>query len=487
MSARRASIAHHVRVSSVDDISYTVSQAGVSSDTSEAIQTIVTGRKCWKTIKGKGEVVWPPHLEAALVQGLERYRPVDSRSARALGRFPMRNKFISDYIFEITGHRRTPKQVGSRLQQLRDTCEGKRILKLLTHRPEDTPASKPEPLVNSPEVPAAPQPPRDFVNLYVLPPHSPWTSAPSTSATSLDNIPRPLRQISNVVTFRSAKALSAYSMCRVLRNGQAVYRERTELELTQTQAQMSTHYGSDHEYLFLYSTQLVPGYWPSLCECTDVGAFQIVQDIIRAPASPSLSGLPGASSSPGDAVPEILFSVVYQFLNGNSNSPPQSPMSSADGYSYSSASSPEMNGDLDDLTMLDNLTHATLSTPPPHSPPTQRGAYATYSQTSRIHDHSRRLRPYDISPAPGLIRDGEEGYASSLPTSPLDLTFAPLQTQPSAGLGASDSLCGTSFGGVAGASGYSAGFDIAVSGMSGVGYTGSVHSPTNHYSVGVGY
>lgn len=38
----------------------------------------------------------------------------------------MRNKFISDYIFQVTGKRRTPKQVGSRLQQLRDTTEGKR-------------------------------------------------------------------------------------------------------------------------------------------------------------------------------------------------------------------------------------------------------------------------------------------------------------------------------------------------------------------------
>ena len=38
----------------------------------------------------------------------------------------MRNKFISDYILQVTGKHRTPKQVGSRLQQLRDTCEGKR-------------------------------------------------------------------------------------------------------------------------------------------------------------------------------------------------------------------------------------------------------------------------------------------------------------------------------------------------------------------------
>jgi transcriptional enhancer factor len=58
--------------------------------------------------------------------GLENYQPDDSRETRLLGRFPMRNRFISDWIFEKTGKRRTAKQVGSRLQQLRDTCGGKR-------------------------------------------------------------------------------------------------------------------------------------------------------------------------------------------------------------------------------------------------------------------------------------------------------------------------------------------------------------------------
>lgn len=58
--------------------------------------------------------------------GLENYQPDDSRETRLLGRFPMRNRFISDWIYEKTGKRRTAKQVGSRLQQLRDTCGGKR-------------------------------------------------------------------------------------------------------------------------------------------------------------------------------------------------------------------------------------------------------------------------------------------------------------------------------------------------------------------------
>jgi transcriptional enhancer factor len=109
--------------------------------TQDVFQSIVKGRKSWKTLRG-GEVVWPPELEAALIEGmslsldtkvlssypligLEQYTPDDSRETRLLGRFPMRNRFISDYIYQKTGKRRTAKQVGSRLQQLRDTCGGR--------------------------------------------------------------------------------------------------------------------------------------------------------------------------------------------------------------------------------------------------------------------------------------------------------------------------------------------------------------------------
>lgn len=59
------------------------------------------------------------------VLALEKYSPDtgNTKPDKTMGRFPMRNRFISDYIFETTGKRRTPKQVGSRLQQLRDTCK----------------------------------------------------------------------------------------------------------------------------------------------------------------------------------------------------------------------------------------------------------------------------------------------------------------------------------------------------------------------------
>ena len=58
-------------------------------------------------------------------QGLSRYQPSNPRATKSLGRFPNRNRFISEYIQKKTGKHRTPKQVGSRLQQLRDTHQGK--------------------------------------------------------------------------------------------------------------------------------------------------------------------------------------------------------------------------------------------------------------------------------------------------------------------------------------------------------------------------
>jgi hypothetical protein len=94
--------------------------------TRDDAQIAATGRRSWKTLKGKSEAVWPPPLEAALIEALERYQTDYLRATKPPGRFPMRNRFISDFIYQATGKRRTPKQVGSRLQQLKDTCRGKR-------------------------------------------------------------------------------------------------------------------------------------------------------------------------------------------------------------------------------------------------------------------------------------------------------------------------------------------------------------------------
>ncbi|KAF9266674.1 hypothetical protein L218DRAFT_803855, partial [Marasmius fiardii PR-910] len=52
--------------------------------------------------------------------GLEKYRPNSSTNPRRLQRLPYRNCRIAEYIKKSTGHERTPKQVGSRIQQLKD-------------------------------------------------------------------------------------------------------------------------------------------------------------------------------------------------------------------------------------------------------------------------------------------------------------------------------------------------------------------------------
>lgn len=65
------------------------------------------------------------------VPGLTIYRPDERIFNNFLGmRFPRRNRFISDHIFDTTNVRRTPKQVGSRLQQLRETCPDAKSLSI---------------------------------------------------------------------------------------------------------------------------------------------------------------------------------------------------------------------------------------------------------------------------------------------------------------------------------------------------------------------
>ncbi|KAF9048969.1 hypothetical protein BJ165DRAFT_1073464 [Panaeolus papilionaceus] len=92
-----------------------------------------TGRRTFKTSKEKKEAVWPPLLEDALIEGLSIYRPA-SKSGRRLRRFTKRNCFISKYILDTTGKHRTPKQVGSRIQQIHETTKDPHLIKLITCR-----------------------------------------------------------------------------------------------------------------------------------------------------------------------------------------------------------------------------------------------------------------------------------------------------------------------------------------------------------------
>lgn len=102
-----------------------------------------TGRRSWKKTGTNREAVWSPDLETALLEGLKKYRsfthkPVcDHRHAK-------RNGFIAKYIKDITGVERTRRQISSRIQQLKNTCQEDWILELIL--PSDDSPSLPSPL-----------------------------------------------------------------------------------------------------------------------------------------------------------------------------------------------------------------------------------------------------------------------------------------------------------------------------------------------------
>jgi len=117
-----------IGMSTTVDDSYMPSQ---EEKTRDAEQVVATGRKSSKT-RRKGEAVWPPLLQAALIEGLEKYKQEAIRSrAQKSGHFSKRYQFISDYIYGTTGKARTPTQVGSRLNRLRDIRKGDKSKRLI--------------------------------------------------------------------------------------------------------------------------------------------------------------------------------------------------------------------------------------------------------------------------------------------------------------------------------------------------------------------
>ncbi|KAF4609734.1 hypothetical protein D9613_012016 [Agrocybe pediades] len=113
---------------------------GLSIPANLVSQSDKTGRRSHKmmTVAGRPrkEPVWPPALEEALLEALTIYRPV-SKTGRPLRRFTKRNCFISTHIYQKTGKRRTPKQVGSRLQQISESSSNAELKRLITNRDFD--------------------------------------------------------------------------------------------------------------------------------------------------------------------------------------------------------------------------------------------------------------------------------------------------------------------------------------------------------------
>ncbi|KAJ7150115.1 hypothetical protein C8R43DRAFT_497667 [Mycena crocata] len=262
-----------------------------SQTTQDVLQSVLKVRKSWKTLRG-GETVWPLDLEAALLEGLENYQPDDSRETRMLGRFPRRNRFISDYIFEKTGKRRSAKQVGSRLQQLRESCGGKKLLHLLSpfRQPaysesstssDSTCTSPISPTVGDRSFPG-PSPVRHTV-MYIdilpegAPDHvgniSPPLWSDSGDVVHASDRPRPLASINPMITFVSPVPLLAQSRFTVYSRDLVLHAET--VPLTPVADPVSDVSG------FLYSAALVPEYWKIISGSPDPTRFTICQEVLR--------------------------------------------------------------------------------------------------------------------------------------------------------------------------------------------------------------
>ncbi|KAH6887788.1 hypothetical protein BKA70DRAFT_1461895 [Coprinopsis sp. MPI-PUGE-AT-0042] len=78
-----------------------------------------TGRRRWKTVAGGQEAIWPPKLESALLEGLTQ---LAARPPLPGGRTQL-NRELSIFISSRTKKTRTPKQIASRLQNMKRSCQ----------------------------------------------------------------------------------------------------------------------------------------------------------------------------------------------------------------------------------------------------------------------------------------------------------------------------------------------------------------------------
>ncbi|KAJ4479746.1 hypothetical protein C8J55DRAFT_76735 [Lentinula edodes] len=302
------------------------------SSAKEATEIVLAARKTWKLMRSKREKVWPPLIEATLIEALQKYRPQSVTDIQLLQRFPKRNCWISKYIKRRTGHDRSPKQVGSRLQQLRDSCRDERILQLLSRKQYDdnddndsvtscstsldsfgsTPPSESTGSPHSSSPVSAPSPSTDpavytndafaqeakrrtLVRIELASPlsHSPISFDTISSNREigptivcvdlkLTSLVTTLFSWKNpMVSLHSARVLDGtehHCLFKVFLDGVMVHLDRTPIGLQSTSTQ--TRNGTTRQ-MYLYETKFLPKYWTECFSSVDLACCEVQQCLIK--------------------------------------------------------------------------------------------------------------------------------------------------------------------------------------------------------------
>ncbi|KAJ7231713.1 hypothetical protein B0H12DRAFT_1328214 [Mycena haematopus] len=266
----------------------------------------IPGRKCWKKTKERTGPIWSPLLEAALIEGLDT--PASVAHAKR------------DHL--------TPKQVGSRLQQMRDVCRDERILDLI-FRPDFSrelvkesvtgPNTPSESSVSSDDCSSTSDTPdavdglspNTFITIELVQPshfvHQQITRSPRTNhcCVSLE-YPSDIETNDPILAFSTPRKISTahhFSYFRVLIGGVLVHSEVTELTFVSTSSASSPVDTEQHTY----SAKLIPLYWAHLCRTAQLFQCVIEQDIMKTLAQ--FDTLP-TSPSPSD---KSIRSITYEF------------------------------------------------------------------------------------------------------------------------------------------------------------------------------
>ncbi|KAJ7616417.1 hypothetical protein FB45DRAFT_934206 [Roridomyces roridus] len=230
------------------------------------LHSVLGARRCRKAALS-GEEVWPVHLEAAMLEGLANYVPDASRETQILGRFRGRNRFISDYIFSKTGERRTNKQVGSRLQQLRHCSTDPELRRLLLPHGHSSPA--PSSLGSEYSMGDeynANQRTSISISMHKLP----LNSLPS----AYGDTHRKSHLVAPTVTLISGRPISAQSYFSVWFGEQCVHTEIVPL-IVMADRPANGMPGC------LHTSMLVPAFWRQIITSHDPTQFVITQEVVK--------------------------------------------------------------------------------------------------------------------------------------------------------------------------------------------------------------